>query len=55
MDTIDNESAAENDELSNEGFVMCDSESSDDDDSLDFLDFLPRLSGAYDEYCNQMC
>jgi hypothetical protein len=30
MDTIDNESAAENDESSNEGFVMCDSDSSDD-------------------------
>jgi hypothetical protein len=49
MDTIDNESAAENDESSNEGFVMCDSESSDDDS----LDLFPRLSGADDEYCNQ--
>jgi hypothetical protein len=49
MDTIDNESAAENDESSNEGFVMCDSESSDDDS----LDLFPRMSGADDEYCNQ--
>jgi hypothetical protein len=49
MDTIDNESAAENDESSNEGFEMCDSESSDDDS----LDLFPRLSGADDEYCNQ--
>jgi hypothetical protein len=49
MDTIGNESAAENDESSNEGFVMCDSESSDDDS----LDLFPRLSGADDEYCNQ--
>jgi hypothetical protein len=48
MDTIDNESAAENDESSDE-FVMCDSESSDDDD--DSLDFFPKLSGADDEYC----
>jgi hypothetical protein len=50
MDTIDNESAAENDELSNEGFVMCDPDSSDDDDNLDLF---PRLIGADDEYCNQ--
>jgi hypothetical protein len=49
MDTIDNESAAKNDESSYEGFVMCDSESSDDDS----LDLFPRLSGADDEYCNQ--
>jgi hypothetical protein len=49
MDTIDNESAAENDELSNEGFVMCDSESSDDDS----LDLFPRLSGADDEKSNK--
>jgi hypothetical protein len=48
MDKIDNESAAENDESSDE-FVMCDSESSDDDD--DSLDFFPKLSGADDEYC----
>jgi hypothetical protein len=50
MNAIDNESAAENDESSNEGFVMCDSESSNDDDSLDLF---PRLSGAGVEYCNQ--
>jgi hypothetical protein len=49
IDTIDNESAAENDESSNEGFVMCDSESSNDDS----LDLFPRLSGADNEYCNQ--
>jgi hypothetical protein len=49
MDTIDNESATENDESSNEGFVMCDSESSDDDS----IDLFPRLSGADDEYCSQ--
>jgi hypothetical protein len=50
MDTIDTESVAEKDESSNEGFMMCDSESSDDDDSLELF---PRLSGADDEYCNQ--
>jgi hypothetical protein len=49
MDTIDNESAAENDESSNKGFMMCDSESIDDDS----LDLFPRLSGADDEYGNQ--
>jgi hypothetical protein len=49
MDTINNESVAENDESSNEGFVMCDSESSEDDS----LDLFPRLRGADDEYCNQ--
>jgi hypothetical protein len=48
MDTMDNESAAENDESSDE-LVMCDSESSDDYD--DSLDFFPKLSGADDEYC----
>jgi hypothetical protein len=48
MDTLDNESAAENDESGDE-FMMCDSESSDDDD--DSLDFFPKLSGADDEDC----
>jgi hypothetical protein len=50
METIDNESAAENDKSSNEKIVMCDSESSDDDGSIDLF---PRLNGADDEYCNQ--